>query len=83
MAETRKTGATPTYTVTHEDGSVVTPQEMYNAFMSGPVILETTRNRSVFAETVLDMEYIGTPDNIMGCQITTSGNKTITLGGGN
>ena len=84
MAEIRKAaGGTPTYTITNEDGSAVTPQEMYNAFMSGPVILETTRNRSVFAETVLDMEYIGTPDNIMGCQITTSGNKTITLGGGN
>lgn len=72
-----------TYTITHEDGSAVTPQEVYDAFMSGPVILETTGNRSVFAETVLDMEYIGTPDNVTGCQITTSGNKTITLGGGN
>ena len=40
MAETRKTGATPTYTVTHEDGSAVTPQEVYDAFMSGTVILE-------------------------------------------
>lgn len=34
------TGGTPTYTITHEDGSAVTPQEMYDAFMSGPVILE-------------------------------------------
>ena len=72
----------PTYTITNEDGSAVTPQEVYDAFMSGPVILETTRNGSVFAETVLDMEYIGTPDNVTGCRITTSGNKTITLGGG-
>lgn len=72
-----------TYTITNEDGGAVTPQEVYDAFMSGPVILETTTNRSVFAETVLYMEYIGTPDNVMGCQITTSGNKTITLGGGN
>ena len=40
MAETRAAGATPTYTVTHEDGSVVTPQEVYDAFMSGTVILE-------------------------------------------
>lgn len=29
-----------TYTITHEDGSAVTPQEFYDAFMSGPVILE-------------------------------------------
>ena len=35
------TSATPTYTITNEDGSAVTPQEMYDAFMSGPVILET------------------------------------------
>lgn len=31
---------TPTYTITNEDGSAVTPQEVYDAFMSGPVILE-------------------------------------------
>ena len=29
-----------TYTITNEDGSAVTPQEIYDAFMSGPVILE-------------------------------------------
>ena len=29
-----------TATITHEDGSAVTPQEAYDAFMSGPVILE-------------------------------------------
>lgn len=35
-------GSTPTYTytITHEDGSTVTPQEVYDAFMSGSVILE-------------------------------------------
>ena len=32
--------ATPTYAITNEDGSAVTPQEVYDAFMSGPVILE-------------------------------------------
>lgn len=84
MAEIRKeAGGTPTYTITNEDGSAVTPQEVYDAFMSGTVILETTRNGSVFVETVLDMEYIGTPDNVTECQFTTSGKKTITLGGGN
>ena len=79
MAETRKTGATPTYTVTHEDGSVVTPQEMYEAFMSGLVILETTRDGSGFAGTVLDMEYIGTPDNVTGCVVYTR-NGNLALG---
>ena len=33
-------GGAPTYTITHEDGSAVTPQEVYDAFMSGTVILE-------------------------------------------
>ena len=76
MAETKAAGATPTHTITHEDGSVVTPQEMYNAFMSGPVILENGRG---FAGTVLDMEYIGTPDNITGCVVYTR-NDRLTLG---
>ena len=41
MAEIRKAaGGTPTYTITNEDGSAVTPQEVYDAFMSGTVILE-------------------------------------------
>ena len=79
MAETRMAGATPTYTVTHEDGSVVTPQEMYEAFMSGPVILEGTRDGSGFAGTVLDMEYTGTPDNVTGCVVYTR-NGNLTLG---
>lgn len=80
MAETRKTaGGTPTYTITHEDGSAVTPQEIYDAFMSGPVILESTKNGSGFAGTVLDMEYIGTPDNVTGCIVYTR-NNNLTLG---
>ena len=40
MAESRIGAATPTYTITNEDGSAVTPQEVYDAFMSGTVILE-------------------------------------------
>lgn len=82
MAESRIASATPTYTITHEDGSAVTPQEVYDAFMSGPVILETQDSGLGEAETVIDIRYEGTPDNIMGCRITTSGNKTITLVGG-
>ena len=72
----------PTYTITNEDGSAVTPQEVYDAFMSGTVILETQDRGHGEAETVIGIAYAGTPDNIMGCQITTSGNKNITLGGG-
>lgn len=82
MAESRMAGGTPTYTITHEDGSAVTPQEMYDAFMSGTVILETQDSGMGEAETVIDIRYEGTPDNIMGCRITTSGNKKITLGVG-
>lgn len=82
MAESRKAGGTSTYTITHEDGSAVTPQEVYDAFMSGPVILETQDRGHGEAETVIGIAYAGTPDNIMGCQIATFGNKKITLGGG-
>lgn len=73
---------TPTYTITHEDGSAVTPQEVYDAFMSGPVILETQDRGQGKAETIIGIAYAGTPDNIIGVRITTSKNKTITLGGG-
>ena len=79
MAEIRKTaGGTPTYTITHEDGSAVTPQEMYDAFMSGPVILETIIDGSGFVGTALDIEYMGTPDNITECVVyTRSGTLTL------
>lgn len=79
MAESRAAGGTPTYTVTHEDGSAVTPQEMYDAFMSGPVILETTRNGGGAAEVILSMQYSGTPDNVTGCAVYTR-NGDFTLG---
>lgn len=82
MAESRIASATPTYTITHEDGSAITPQEVYDAFMSGPVILEMQDSGLGEAETIIDIRYEGTSDNIMGCRITTSTNKTITLGGG-
>lgn len=78
MAETRKTPGTPTYTITHEDGSAVTPQEFYDAFMSGPVILESTGDGSGFAAVVLGMEYAGTPNNVTRCMVRTdNGNFTI------
>lgn len=69
-------------TITHEDGSAVTPQEMYDAFMSGPVILEMQGSGTSTAGTVLVLNYAGTPGNVTACRITTPGNKTITLGVG-
>lgn len=71
MAESRIAGATPTYTITHEDGSAVTPQEVYDAFMSGPVILEMQDSGMGEAETVIDIRYEGTPDNVTGCKAYT------------
>lgn len=72
--------AQQSYTVTHEDGSAVTPQEMYDAFMSGPVILEMLGDGGGFAETVLRMEYIGTQDNVTECKVYTRADN-FTLGG--
>lgn len=71
----------PTYTITHEDGSAVTPQEVYDAFMSGPVILEMQGSDTSTAETVLALDYAGTPGNVTACRITTPNHNTITLGG--
>lgn len=79
MATTRVSG--PTYTITHEDGSAVTPQEVYDAFMSGPVILEMQGSTTSSAETVLALDYEGTPGNVTACRITTPNHNTITLGG--
>lgn len=76
MAETSKT-----YTIIHEDGSAVTPQEVYDAFMSGPVILEEQGSETVTAETVIVLDYAGTPGNVTACRATTH-NRQITLGGG-
>lgn len=75
---------TPTYTynITHEDGSAVTPQEVYDAFMSGPVILEmqgSGQNASAFVVT--QFGYKGTPSNVTVCYLTGPENTTITIGG--
>lgn len=79
MAEIRKSaGGTSTYTITHEDGSAVTPQEMYDAFMSGPVILEAALDGFGTEATILGMEYAGTSNNVTGCIVyTNSGNFTL------
>lgn len=68
---------TISYTITHEDGSEVTAQEVYDAFMSGTVILE--KQGSYTAETVVALVYNGTPGNIVGCEII-SYNEQILIG---
>lgn len=71
-----------TYTITHEDGSAVTPQEFYDAFMSGPVILEMQGSDQLTnALVVTQFGYEGTPSNVTVCYFTGPNNTTITLGG--
>lgn len=75
-------GTTPTYTITHEDGSAVTPQEVYDALMSGPVILEMQgSNQITSAFVVTQFGYKGTPSNVTVCYLTGPHNTTITIGG--
>ena len=74
MAESRMAGAKPTYTITNEDGSAVTPQEMYDAFMSGPVILElagTGYHEEVVASSLL---WVGTSSTtVVGVVLKATG----------
>lgn len=71
-----------TYTITHEDGSAVTPQEFYDAFMSGPVILEMQGSDQLTnALVVTQFGYKGTPSNVTVCYFTGPNDTTITLGG--
>lgn len=68
----------PTYTITHEDGSTVTPQEFYDAFMSGTVILEELLSEGGYEDIVICLEYSGTPDNVTECIASTyNGRYTI------
>ena len=69
-------------TITNEDGSAVTPQEVYDAFMSGPVILEMQgSNQITSAFVVTQFGYKGTPSNVTFCYIKGPNNTTITIGG--
>lgn len=79
MAERKAASGTPTYTITHEDGSAVTPQEVYDALMSGPVILEVALDGNGSASAILAMDYAGTPNNVTGCVVYTH-NGNFTLG---
>ena len=85
MAESRIASATPTYTITNEDGSAVTPQEVYDAFMSGPVILELVgidHHEEVVASSLL---WVGTSSTtVVGVELkapgATSGKITVKIG---
>lgn len=76
---------TPTYTITNEDGSAVTPQEVYDAFMSGPVILELAGidyHEEVVASSLL---WVGTSSTtVVGVELkapgATSGKITVKIG---
>ena len=78
-------GATPTYTITNEDGSAVTPQEVYDAFMSGTVILELAGidyHEEVVASSLL---WVGTSSTtVVGVELQAkgiaSGNIKIQIG---
>lgn len=72
----------PKYTITHEDGSAVTPQEFYDAFMSGPVILEMqVSDQLTNALVVTQFGYKGTPSNVTACYFNGPNDTTIMLGG--
>lgn len=80
-----KVGAATTYTLTNEDGSAVTPQEFYDAFMSGPVILELTVDTVHEDSHVASILWAGaSPTQVTGVQILAngvqSGTVRITLG---
>ena len=74
MAESRIASTTPIYTITNEDGSAVTPQEVYDAFMSGPVILElagTDYHEEVVASSLL---WVGTSSTtVVGVELKATG----------
>lgn len=74
MAESRIAATTPTYTITHEDGSAVTPQEVYDAFMSGTVILELAGidyHEEVVASSLL---WVGTSSTtVVGVELKATG----------
>lgn len=75
-----------TYTITHEDGSEVTAQEVYDAFMAGLVIIEAGDGGGYSMEYVVSGIYWqggtngnGDPTNVNYVEITING-ETITIG---
>ena len=78
-------GATPTYTITNEDGSAVTPQEVYDAFMSGPVILELASIDFIEEAVASSLLWVGTSSTtVVGVELgaigTASGKIRVKIG---
>ena len=78
MAEIRKTaGGTPTYTIANEDGSVVTPQEVYDAFMRGPVILKLAGTDSTEEAVASSILWFGASSTtVVGVVLKATGIKS-------
>ena len=74
MAEKKIASSTPAYTITNEDGNAVTPQEVYDAFMSGTVILELAGidyHEEVVASSLL---WVGTSSTtVVGVELKATG----------
>ena len=67
-------GATPTYTIANEDGSAVTPQEVYDAFMSGPVILELASIDFIEEAVASSLLWVGTSSTtVVGVELGATG----------
>ena len=74
MAETRTAGANPTYTITNEDGSAVTPQEVYDAFMSGTVILKLAGTDYYEEVVASSLRWVGTSSTtVVGVELKATG----------
>lgn len=62
-----------------------TPQQIYDAYMSGTVMLDFgTSDGTGSAANVVEIDYEGTPDNILGVMVwyAKNGNlSSITVGG--
>ena len=70
------------YTLQHADGTAVTAQEVYDAFMSGPVFLHAeTRYLVPTGWTWFDINSTqDDPTNVGLVVIMVSDNRTITIG---
>lgn len=63
-----------TYTIAHEDGSAVTPQEVHDAFMSGPVMLEVGNDNFHEDSHVTSIDWQGSsPAAVEGVAIFATG----------
>lgn len=71
---TSRIAAQPSYTITHEDGSAVTPQEVYDAFMSGTVILELAGEDSNEEAVASSLLWVGTSSTtVVGVVLKATG----------